>query len=100
MTCDLDRRLPMAVETAAYFVVCEAVTNAAKHSGAARVTVDVRRRGAMLAVRVEDGGTGGADPAGSGLSGLARRVEALDGFLAVDSPAGGPTTVAAELPCR
>ncbi|MBN6054975.1 sensor histidine kinase [Nonomuraea sp. RK-328] len=99
VACDLRERPPMAVETAAYFVVCEAVTNAAKHSGAARIAVDVRRDGAALVVRVEDDGTGGADPAGSGLSGLARRVAALDGTFEVTSPPGGPTTIVAELPC-
>ncbi|MCP2352052.1 sensor histidine kinase [Nonomuraea roseoviolacea] len=99
VTCDLAGRPPMAVETAAYFVVCEAVTNAAKHAGAARIAVDVRRDGAALVVRVEDDGAGGADPAGSGLSGLARRVAALDGTFEVTSPPGGPTTIVVELPC-
>ncbi|MFI6597240.1 sensor histidine kinase [Nonomuraea sp. NPDC050536] len=91
-------RLPMAVETVAYFVVSEAVTNAAKHSGAARITVDVYREDSMIIVRVRDDGTGGAVPTGGGLSGLARRVAALDGRFEVDSPAGGPTTVTARLP--
>ncbi|MDR8411424.1 histidine kinase [Nonomuraea sp. 3-1Str] len=99
VACDLAERPPMAVETAAYFVVCEAVTNAAKHSGAALITVDVHRRGTSLLVRVGDDGTGGADPAGSGLSGLARRVAALDGTFEVTSPPGGPTTIVVELPC-
>ncbi|HEX2314031.1 MAG TPA: sensor histidine kinase [Thermomonospora sp.] len=94
-----DERLPSAVETVAYFVVCEAVTNAAKHSRAGRVTVTVRREGTMLLVRIEDDGVGGADPAGGGLAGLARRVAALDGRLRVTSPAGGPTVISAELPC-
>ncbi|NUW38627.1 sensor histidine kinase [Nonomuraea rhodomycinica] len=100
VACDLQGRPPMAVETAAYFVVCEAVTNAAKHAGAARIAVDVRRAGAALVVRVQDDGAGGADPAGSGLSGLARRVAALDGTFKVTSPPGGPTTIVAELPCE
>ncbi|KIF06575.1 histidine kinase, partial [Streptomyces sp. RSD-27] len=91
--------LPGPVRTAAYFVVCEAVTNAAKHSGASAVSVRVVRRGPVLTVRVEDDGSGGADPSGTGLSGLASRVAALDGLLRVESPAGGPTTVTAELPC-
>lgn len=99
VACDLAERPPMAVETAAYFVVCEAVTNAAKHSGAALITVHVHRRGPSLLVRVGDDGTGGADPAGSGLSGLARRVAALDGTFEVTSPPGGPTTIVVELPC-
>jgi signal transduction histidine kinase len=92
-------RLPGAVETAAYFVVAEALANAAKHSGASRITVAVTRRGDTLEVRVEDDGCGAADPDGSGLTGMRRRVEALDGTLAVTSPEGGPTVVRAELPC-
>ncbi|MFF9148953.1 sensor histidine kinase [Streptomyces sp. NPDC014861] len=92
--------LPRPVETAAYFVVSEAVTNAAKHSAASAVSVRVTGApGAPLTVRVEDDGRGGADPAGSGLTGLRGRVSALDGVLRVDSPLGGPTTIVAELPC-
>ncbi|MFF2900742.1 sensor histidine kinase [Streptomyces sp. NPDC057966] len=91
--------LPRPVETAAYFVVCEAVTNAAKHSRAARILVRVRSDGDRVSVSVEDNGTGGADPLGGGLSGLRGRVEALDGRLYIDSPCGGPTTITAELPC-
>ncbi|WP_312874656.1 sensor histidine kinase [Actinomadura litoris] len=96
---DVPDRPPHAVETAAYFVICEAVTNAAKHSGARHVRVRVAARGTMIAVRIEDDGTGGADPAGGGLAGLARRVAALDGTFGVDSPAGGPTVISADLPC-
>jgi signal transduction histidine kinase len=95
-------RLPAPVETAAYFVVSEAVTNAVKHAGAGAVTVEVLREEAgegTVVVRVVDDGCGGADAAGSGLAGLARRVAALDGRLRVDSPPGGPTAVIAELPC-
>ncbi|MEU6621290.1 sensor histidine kinase [Streptomyces litmocidini] len=94
-----DAPLPRSVETAAYFVVSEAVTNAAKHSSASAVSVRVTRVGPLLTVRVEDDGRGGADPAGSGLTGLRSRVAALDGTLRVDSPLGGPTTLVAELPC-
>ncbi|MER7005940.1 histidine kinase [Dactylosporangium sp. NPDC000555] len=83
----------------AYFVVSEAVTNAAKHSGADHVTISVNREGPRLVVRIHDNGIGGADPHGSGLSGLTRRVAALDGSLRVDSPPGGPTTITTELPC-
>ncbi len=89
----------MAVETAAYFVVSEAVTNAAKHAGA---TLHHRRRapGGHHARRAgRDDGPGGATAAGGGLSGLARRVAALDGAFEVVSPPGGPTTIMAELPC-
>ncbi|QKW40457.1 sensor histidine kinase [Actinomadura sp. NAK00032] len=96
---DVPGRPPHAVETAAYFVVCEAVTNAAKHSGARAVRVAVAGSGTMVGVRIEDDGCGGADPAGGGLAGLARRVAALDGTFAVDSPRGGPTVITAELPC-
>ncbi|MET9070068.1 sensor histidine kinase [Streptosporangium sandarakinum] len=95
----LSGRLPGPVETAAYFVVCEAVTNAAKHAAAGSVTVEVVREGAAVVVRTRDDGRGGADPAGGGLSGLARRVAALDGRFEVASPPGGPTVVTAELPC-
>ncbi|MEU4064748.1 sensor histidine kinase [Streptomyces wedmorensis] len=94
-----DEPLPRPVETAAYFVVSEAVTNAAKHSSASAVAVRVSRDGPLLTVRVEDDGTGGADPAGGGLTGLRSRVAALDGVLRIDSPLGGPTTLVAELPC-
>ncbi|WP_433337114.1 sensor histidine kinase [Spirillospora sp. CA-294931] len=96
---DMAERPPHAVETAAYFVVCEAVTNAAKHSGAARVDVRVSGDGTMINVRIEDDGKGGADPAGGGLAGLARRVAALDGAFSVLSPPGGPTVIEAGLPC-
>ncbi|ALG07140.1 sensor histidine kinase [Kibdelosporangium phytohabitans] len=92
-------RLPASLETAAYFVASEAVTNAAKHSRADLVTVEIGMRENMVIVRITDNGTGGADPSGSGLSGLARRVAAIDGHLAVTSPDGGPTVVTAELPC-
>jgi len=91
--------LPKPVQTAAYFVVCEAVTNAVKHAGAEHITVDVAQEGKVVRVRVRDDGKGGADPLGGGLSGLALRVAALDGRLTVDSPPGGPTVIGAELPC-
>lgn len=92
--------LPLPVVTAAYFVVSEAVTNAAKHSAASAVSVRVAGPlGGPLTVRIEDDGRGGADPAGSGLTGLRGRVSALDGVLRIYSPLGGPTTIVAELPC-
>lgn len=124
------------VRTVAYFVVCEAVTNAVKHSGAHRIQIALTRAPAdpavptltavpgppwdprlptqpepapraptdpapplVLRVRITDDGSGGADPTGSGLLGLAQRVAAIDGTLRVDSPPGGPTTITAELPC-
>jgi signal transduction histidine kinase len=97
---DLDGRLSTAVETAAYYVVAEALTNAGKHAGATAAAVSLERRNGTLVVEVSDDGRGGAArKPGSGLEGLAQRVEALDGSLAVDSPAGGPTTIRAELPC-
>ncbi|MEU5772338.1 sensor histidine kinase [Streptomyces venezuelae] len=99
MEYDVPDPLPSAVETAAYFVVSEAVNNAAKHAAADEVSVCVRQRGSTLTVLVRDTGVGGADPAGSGLTGLGSRVAALDGTLRVDSPLGGPTTITAELPC-
>ena len=92
-------RAPAAVEAAAYFVVAEALTNAAKHSGAARASVRLAREGDVLRVAVADDGEGGADPAGSGIAGLRNRVEALDGFLVVTSPPGGGTVIGVELPC-
>ncbi|MEU5954001.1 histidine kinase [Streptomyces sp. NPDC047525] len=96
---DVPEPLPAAIETAAYFVVSEAVTNAAKHASAQDIFVSVKGHGTYLAVLVRDSGVGGADPAGSGLTGLHSRVAALDGRLDVHSPSGGPTTITAELPC-
>jgi signal transduction histidine kinase len=87
------------VESAAYFIVAESLANAGKHAGATRLDVRIIRNGENLSVEVHDDGKGGADPAGGGLSGLRRRVEALDGTLAIISPPGGPTTIRAELPC-
>ncbi|PSK97959.1 signal transduction histidine kinase [Murinocardiopsis flavida] len=92
-----------AVQTALYFVAREAITNAAKHAGADDVTVVLTETdeegGTEVAVQITDNGQGGAEPGGSGLSGLARRVAALDGRFDVASPPGGPTTVTAVLPC-
>ncbi len=99
VTYDVEEPLPTPVSTAAYFVVSEAVTNATKHSGASAVSVEVRRVDTVVRVHVEDNGVGGADPAGGGLAGLARRVAALDGRFAVSSPVGGPTLLTADLPC-
>jgi len=96
---DLPERPPVAVETVAYFVVSEAVTNAAKHSGANKISISITQSADRVTVVVSDDGHGGADPAGRGLSGLAGRVAAGDGVFTVDSPAGGPTRVKAELPC-
>jgi signal transduction histidine kinase len=93
-------RLPEHVELAAYFVACEALANVAKYARASVVTIRVLRRGGTAHIEIADDGIGGADDArGSGLRGLADRVEALDGRLRVRSPAGAGTVVAAELPC-
>jgi signal transduction histidine kinase len=95
----IGRRPPPVVETAAYFVVAESLTNAAKHAGTdARATVTIRDGANALLVEVADDGEGGADPDGSGLTGLRHRVEALDGTLDVVSPAGGGTRIRARLP--
>ncbi|MGO2310449.1 sensor histidine kinase [Brachybacterium tyrofermentans] len=99
----LEGEVPQAVESAAYFVAREAVTNVVKHAAASHVRITVvtlaesDRR--MLRLSVEDDGIGGANPEGGGLQGLARRVAALDGSVSVDSPAGGPTIISAEIPC-
>jgi signal transduction histidine kinase len=95
------RRLPPGVEVAAYFAVCEALGNVAKHSRATRASVRGRLRDDVLVVEVRDDGVGGADPAaGSGLTGLADRIAVVDGRLLLSSPAGGPTMLRAEIPCR
>jgi len=95
-----DGRLPPAVESTAYFVVCEALANVAKHARASQATITAHQTSGRLQVAVADDGVGGADPArGSGLGGLADRVAALDGRLEVHSPPGGGTQVVAELPC-
>ncbi|GAA4172392.1 sensor histidine kinase [Phytohabitans flavus] len=92
--------VPAAVEAVAYFAVAEALTNVAKHSRASRATVRVRRAGDRLLVEVRDDGAGGAsEHGGTGLAGIRRRTEALDGRLTVTSPPGGPTVVGVELPC-
>jgi signal transduction histidine kinase len=98
LTVDVPSRPPAAVETAAYFVVAEALANAIKHSDATRI-VRIGRANGSLVAEVADDGSGGADPAGNGLTGLDQRVRALDGRLRLASPEGGPTTVRAELPC-
>jgi signal transduction histidine kinase len=99
LTVDVPKRPASAVESAAYFVVAEALANAAKHARAERVEIRIASSGDKLAVEVEDDGVGGADAQGTGLSGLKHRVAALDGTLWVLSPPGGPTTIRAELPC-
>ena len=96
----VDGRLPAQVETAAYFLVSEALANAAKHAQAGEARVAARCAGGLLAVEVADDGTGGAAPGrGSGLRGLADRVEAAGGRFILSSPEGEGTVVRAELPC-
>nr|WP_262387156.1 sensor histidine kinase [Streptomyces sp. TRM49041] len=98
---DLPNRPAPAIEGIAYFTVSELLQNVSKHARARHATVDVWRTGDRLLLQVADDGHGGADPAGgTGLAGLAERLDAVDGILAVHSPAGGPTTVSAELPWR
>ena len=92
-------RTPETVQTAAYFVIAEALTNAAKHSEAETARVSVERNDTGLAATIVDDGKGGANPQGSGLAGLQKRVRALDGRLDVISPPGGPTVIRAEIPC-
>jgi signal transduction histidine kinase len=97
---DVPVRCAASVEATAYFVVAEALTNVVKHSGAAGVSVAVRRERDRLVIDVEDDGQGGADEAqGSGLTGIRRRVEAYDGRMELNSPPGGPTRMRVELPC-
>ena len=94
-----DERLSAPVEAAMYYVVAESITNVAKYSQASSATVSVGRSNGAATVSVADDGVGGADPAsGSGLRGLAARVEALNGRLDVDSPPGGGTRITAEIP--
>jgi signal transduction histidine kinase len=101
LTADIGERPTPAIETIAYFCAAELLANAAKHSNANRVFVDVAQRGDTLRLRVTDDGVGGADPArGSGLPGLVQRVRTVDGRLDLSSPEGGPTVVTIELPLR
>ena len=101
---DVAARCAPSIEAIAYFVVSEALTNVSRHARASRAEVTVRRTGDRLRLVVADDGRG-FDPAaaaadGSGLRGLAQRVAAVDGTLAIDSAAGGPTTITVELPCE
>jgi signal transduction histidine kinase len=99
LNVELDARLPESVEVAAYFLVAESLTNVAKYAHAATVTVDVTQENGELVVEVVDDGVGGANTGGgSGLRGLADRIEALDGRFRVSSPPGGGTRVRAEIP--
>ena len=100
LTVRADPRLPEAIEVAAYFLVSESLANIGKHAHASSVRVEVVRQDDAVLVEVADDGVGGADTEkGSGLRGLADRVEALGGRLRVWSPPGGGTRVSAEIPC-
>jgi signal transduction histidine kinase len=96
----LKERLPEEVEGTAYFVVVEALTNVARHSGATSARVQVYREGNWLRITVEDNGRGGANPErGSGMRGLRDRIAALDGSFAFTSPEGRGTRISVEIPC-
>jgi signal transduction histidine kinase len=101
VTADLDARPAAAIEGIAYFTVSELLQNISKHSGAKSASVDVWRSDDRLLVQVWDDGRGGARlDGGSGMRGLADRLDAVDGLFVVESPPGGPTTITAELPWR
>ncbi len=93
-------RFPASTEATAYFVVCEALANVAKHAAADTAAIAIRRTSGTLIIEVSDDGSGGADPdRGSGLSGLADRVASIGGSLSIDSPPGDGTRIQANIPC-
>ena len=97
---DIEGRLPAPVESAAYFAVAEAMTNAFKHAGAQHIRITLARQDEAITAVVRDDGDGGADPAvGTGLRGIERRLAAFDGTLTIESPPGGPTELVMVLPC-
>ena len=100
LTAEVNRPVPQHIEVAAYFVISEALTNVAKHSGSASASVLIRTDAARLIVAVTDNGVGGAEPGrGSGLVGIDDRIQAVGGTMVLTSPAGGPTVLRVELPC-
>jgi signal transduction histidine kinase len=100
LTVEVAERPPAAVESTAYFVVAEALTNVARHAHATRAAVNIVRAGDRLVVEVSDDGVGGAEPAaGTGLRGLRDRVTALGGTMHLVSPPGGPTSLIVDVPC-
>jgi signal transduction histidine kinase len=100
LNVDLADRVGERLEVAAYYVVCESLANIGKHAQASSATVAIARANGHLVVEIVDDGVGGADSErGTGLRGLADRVEALDGRLRVWTPHGGGTRVRAEMPC-
>ncbi len=97
---DLTERPPASVEATAYFIVAEALTNAARYANASAVEIHVRRAADTLHVEISDNGVGGAElRPGGGLMGLVDRASSVEGWLRLTSPAGGPTVLTAELPC-
>ena len=96
----LEGRPPPVIETGAYFVIAESLTNATKHAPGAPVTVTLGGGDGQLNIVIRDEGPGGADPKGSGLNGLKHRVEALDGRMGISSPPGGGTVIRVDLPCE
>ena len=100
MTVDIAERPPEALEVAAYYLVCESLANIGKHAHATSATIDVERSNGQFVIEVADNGSGGADTeSGSGLRGIADRVEALDGRLRIWTRRGHGTRVRAEIPC-
>jgi signal transduction histidine kinase len=100
LAVEIDGRLPEQVEVAAYYVVSESLANIGKHAEATKATARIVRMNGQVVVEVVDDGVGGADTErGSGLRGLADRVEALGGRLLVWTPIGVGTRVRAEIPC-
>ena len=100
LSVDVGGRLPATIESAAYFVVSEALTNVSRHAQATKAHVGIARSGERLVIEVRDNGIGGADAStGTGLQGLRDRVAGLHGTMYVISPPGGPTTLSVELPC-
>ncbi len=100
LTVNVPRRPPPTIEAVAYFVVSEGLTNITKHARASQAEVFVQQDGDRLHIIVTDDGVGGADPArGTGLAGLARRAESVDGTMEIASPPGGPTLLTVDLPC-
>jgi len=101
LTTAIGQRPAPAIETIAYFCAAELLANAAKHSGASKIAIEVAERAASVVLHVRDDGRGGADPTGgSGLSGLIQRVSTVDGRVQIVSPAGGPTQITVTLPLR
>jgi len=100
LTMDIEGRLPERIEAAAYYLICEALANTAKHAHASKVTVQISGHDGRIRIEVADDGRGGAEMAnGSGLRGLADRVAALDGRFVVTSAAGAGSVITAEIPC-